>query len=258
MSTGCQRFYHITRVLYATVCDNWNLEFLGYLGALHHRGNLWYSHACDHPGSTDGTRTHPDFDCVCAGFSQTCSTFGAGHVPCNHINRRKSALNLPNTIHHSLGMAVGGIQYDQVCPGLDQGLNPGVPIRSYSDRSSWLSLSGTATVVDDSTKLEELWNTFTDAWLEGGPENPNNVLIRIEADSAEYWDSPGTPDVRPEIVDLTGLTSAQTWYRLRAEISKLSATSARIDAPEYCIGCKMCEMRCPDFAIFVNYEEKTG
>lgn len=34
--------------------------------------------------------------------------------------------------------------------------------------------------------------------------------------------------------------------------------SARIDAPEYCIGCKMCEMRCPDFAIFVNYEEKTG
>lgn len=35
-------------------------------------------------------------------------------------------------------------------------------------------------------------------------------------------------------------------------------TSARIDAPEYCIDCKMCEMRCPDFAIFVNYEEKTG
>jgi general stress protein 26 len=63
---------------------------------------------------------------------------------------------------------------------------------SYSDRSSWLSLSGTATVVDDSAKLEELWNTFTDAWLEGGPENPNNVLIRVEADSAEYWDSPGS------------------------------------------------------------------
>jgi general stress protein 26 len=62
---------------------------------------------------------------------------------------------------------------------------------SYSDRSSWLSLSGTATVVDDSAKLDELWNTFTDAWLEGGPENPNNVLIRVEADSAEYWDSPG-------------------------------------------------------------------
>ena len=63
---------------------------------------------------------------------------------------------------------------------------------AYSDRSSWVSLSGTAAVVDDAAKLAELWNTFTDAWLEGGPENPNNVLIRVEADSAEYWDGPGS------------------------------------------------------------------
>ena len=63
---------------------------------------------------------------------------------------------------------------------------------AYSDRSSWVSLSGTAVVVDDPAKLAELWNTFTDAWLEGGPENPNNVLIRVEADSAEYWDGPGS------------------------------------------------------------------
>jgi general stress protein 26 len=62
---------------------------------------------------------------------------------------------------------------------------------AYSDRSSWVSLSGTAAVVDDPAKLAELWNTFTDAWLEGGPENPNNILIRVSADSAEYWDSPG-------------------------------------------------------------------
>ena len=24
------------------------------------------------------------------------------------------------------------------------------------------------------------WNTFTDAWMEGGPENPNNVLIKVQ------------------------------------------------------------------------------
>ena len=63
---------------------------------------------------------------------------------------------------------------------------------AYSDSSSWVSLSGTASVVDDHAKLEELWNTFTDAWMEGGPENPNNILIRVSADSAEYWDSPGS------------------------------------------------------------------
>ncbi len=63
---------------------------------------------------------------------------------------------------------------------------------AYSDNSSWVSLSGTASVVDDHARLEELWNTFTDAWMEGGPENPNNVLIKVDAHSAEYWDSPGS------------------------------------------------------------------
>jgi len=63
---------------------------------------------------------------------------------------------------------------------------------AYSDNSSWLSLSGTASVVDDHARLEELWNTFTDAWMEGGPENPDNVLIKVDAHSAEYWDSPGS------------------------------------------------------------------
>lgn len=63
---------------------------------------------------------------------------------------------------------------------------------AYAGNSSWVSLSGTATVVNDRAKLEELWNTFTDAWMEGGPENPDNVLIKVDASSAEYWDSPGS------------------------------------------------------------------
>jgi general stress protein 26 len=68
--------------------------------------------------------------------------------------------------------------------------NPQVNV-AYASRDSWVSLSGTAEVVDDETKLKELWNMFTDAWLEGGPENPNNVLIKVSGDTAEYWDTPG-------------------------------------------------------------------
>ncbi|HEU4513025.1 MAG TPA: pyridoxamine 5'-phosphate oxidase family protein [Nocardioidaceae bacterium] len=63
---------------------------------------------------------------------------------------------------------------------------------SYSSNDSWVSVAGTAEVVNDVDKLKELWNTFTDAWMQGGPENPENVLIRVSADSAEYWDSPGS------------------------------------------------------------------
>ena len=63
---------------------------------------------------------------------------------------------------------------------------------AYASGSSWVSLAGTAHLVEDDAKLADLWNTFTDAWMEGGPENPENVLIRVDADTAEYWDSPGS------------------------------------------------------------------
>lgn len=71
------------------------------------------------------------------------------------------------------------------------GRDPRVNV-SYSSNDSWVSVSGTAEVVDDVDRLKELWNTFTDAWMEGGPENPENILIKVSADSAEYWDSPGS------------------------------------------------------------------
>ena len=46
-------------------------------------------------------------------------------------------------------------------------------------------------VVDDDAKLTELWNTFAEAWLPGGPEDPNAVLIKVDVEHGEYWDTPG-------------------------------------------------------------------
>ena len=68
--------------------------------------------------------------------------------------------------------------------------NPAVNV-AYSGSGSWVSLTGTARVLNDEAKLKELWDSFTGAWLEGGPENPNNVLIQVDGRSAEYWDTPG-------------------------------------------------------------------
>ena len=62
---------------------------------------------------------------------------------------------------------------------------------TFSSRDAWVSVQGTATVVDDKAKLEELWNTFAEAWLPGGPDDDNATLIRVDLDGGEYWDSPG-------------------------------------------------------------------
>jgi general stress protein 26 len=56
---------------------------------------------------------------------------------------------------------------------------------------SWVSLTGHAAVVDDVAKKRDLWNGGAEAWLPQGPEDPSVVLVKVDADSAEYWDAPG-------------------------------------------------------------------
>jgi general stress protein 26 len=57
--------------------------------------------------------------------------------------------------------------------------------------SSWVSLTGTGVVVTDTARKRELWNTVVEAWFPDGPDDDGVVLLKVEADSAEYWDSPG-------------------------------------------------------------------
>jgi general stress protein 26 len=56
---------------------------------------------------------------------------------------------------------------------------------------SWVSLTGDAEVVEDVAKKRELWNSAVGAWLPQGPDDDSVVLIKVHADSAEYWDTPG-------------------------------------------------------------------
>jgi general stress protein 26 len=56
---------------------------------------------------------------------------------------------------------------------------------------TWVSLTGTARVVQDDAKKRELWNAGVEAWFPNGPEADDVVLLKVEGESAEYWDTPG-------------------------------------------------------------------
>jgi len=64
-------------------------------------------------------------------------------------------------------------------------------VLTFSSPSAWVALTGQASVVDDQRKLEELWNSFAEAWLPEGPADSNATLIRVDLEQAEYWDTPG-------------------------------------------------------------------
>jgi len=74
------------------------------------------------------------------------------------------------------------VQHIRASPQVNVGVGSG---------GTWVSLTGHASVVDDVAKKKELWNGGVEAWFPQGPEDTSVVLIRVDGDSAEYWDSPG-------------------------------------------------------------------
>ena len=69
---------------------------------------------------------------------------------------------------------------------------------SYSEPKDqkYVSVSGTAQLVRDRQKIEELWNPLFKAWFPKGLDEPDLALLKVSVDKAEYWDSPSSTVVR--------------------------------------------------------------
>lgn len=81
------------------------------------------------------------------------------------------------------------------------------------DDNRFVSLSGTARVVRDKAKAKELWNPILKAWFPQGLDEPDLVLLNVQVEKAEYWDSPSG-----KMVQLVGLAKAlATGHRYHAD-----------------------------------------
>lgn len=55
--------------------------------------------------------------------------------------------------------------------------------------NSYVSVSGTAEIVTNKAKMQELWNPVLKAWFPEGLEDPNIILLKVSVKQAEYWDT---------------------------------------------------------------------
>lgn len=62
--------------------------------------------------------------------------------------------------------------------------------------TKFVSLSGTATTVDDRAKLAQLWKPEWQVWFPGGKDDPNVVLFKVHGTAGEYWDNSGTSGLK--------------------------------------------------------------
>lgn len=72
---------------------------------------------------------------------------------------------------------------------------------TVAEKGFWASITGTARVVQDVARKKQYWTKTTEAFFgESGPEDPDIVLLKVDPDTGEYWDSPGFPAVVVEVV----------------------------------------------------------
>lgn len=63
---------------------------------------------------------------------------------------------------------------------------------SNPESMSFVSLSGRAIVVTDQAAIDEHWNAWVKTWFPDGKDDPDLALVRVDVDSAEYWDAPSS------------------------------------------------------------------
>jgi general stress protein 26 len=55
--------------------------------------------------------------------------------------------------------------------------------------SEYLSVFGYATIIRDKKTIEEVWSPIAKAWFQEGKDDPHLTVIKVQPESAYYWDT---------------------------------------------------------------------
>lgn len=67
--------------------------------------------------------------------------------------------------------------------------DPRVNVSFSDDNENFVSLAGRAEIVEDEAKKKELWNKAYEAVFHTEADDPDLILIKVDAHGAEYWES---------------------------------------------------------------------
>ena len=59
------------------------------------------------------------------------------------------------------------------------------------ERNTYVSIAGSASVVFDKARLSQMWTPAMSVFYPKGVDDPDLCLLRVQVESAEYWDGPG-------------------------------------------------------------------
>lgn len=78
-----------------------------------------------------------------------------------------------------------------------------------TDAQSYVSVVGTASLVDDPAVKEDLWSPIAKAWFPKGLEDPDLTVLKVQIKEAEYWDSSSSKMVQAYHIAKALITGTQ-------------------------------------------------
>jgi general stress protein 26 len=72
----------------------------------------------------------------------------------------------------------------------DIAMNPIVElVYAVPSKSAYLNVHGTAAILHDQRKIDELWSFFAKTWFTEGKDDPEITLLRVRPMRGHYWDT---------------------------------------------------------------------
>lgn len=63
----------------------------------------------------------------------------------------------------------------------------------YAGRGTYVAITGRGVMIDDRTKIDELWSEAVAAWFPKGKDDPNLTLLKVMPEIGEFWTYPAAP-----------------------------------------------------------------
>jgi hypothetical protein len=119
---GGDRLGQIARILDAAIRDHRDIVLLGLVDRSHDGAQLRHADARDNAGGADRSRSDPDLDRIGTSINQRLGAFCRGHIAGHDAHRIGQLLGAGHGIKHPLGMAMRGVDHQQIDPCCDQPL----------------------------------------------------------------------------------------------------------------------------------------
>jgi len=71
---------------------------------------------------------------------------------------------------------------------IEESKNLSIAITNESSQN-YLMINGIGNLVNDKTKMKELWSSILKAWFPKGLDDPDMILIKVTPNEVNYWDS---------------------------------------------------------------------